>query len=284
MSRRALTRAWRLAVALVALIGLTPARAEPPPLVLALAGDVAPAWRGIGADEAAGAQGLGMLYPAPNAAGLLAAILTHALLVDSQRSAARDAAQAEADKVLAPHAAAIAALQGEALMAAVRQALPAPVQEASRGKVVQMQPRFALAADARTLVLDNVIRVHDAETAAVARFENTVRVIATPRGEDDPQARWAADEGRALRDEGVALLAHSVQIALAPLPAPDAQAFRTQRYRFGTAQKMERGQPVAEGCARVVLRTLRDWLMSVPVAVAPDAAACEPPYSLRRAG
>lgn len=278
---RRLARAWVLAAAFV---GLTPVRAEPPPLVLALAGEAAPAWRGIGADEAAGAQGLGMLYPAPNAAGLLAAILTHALLVDSQRSAARDAAQAEADKVLAPHAPVIAALQGEALVTAVRQALPAPVQDTARGKVVQMQPRLAMAPDARTLVLDNVIRVHDVETAAVARFENTVRVISTPRGEDDPQARWTADEGRALRDEVVALLAHSVQIALAPLPAPDPQAFRTQRYRFGTAQKMERGQPVAEGCARVVLRTLRDWLMSVSVTAAPDAPPCDPPYSLRTTG
>lgn len=267
-----------LAALLLCLAGT--AQAERPALSAALAGDASPVWRGISAEEAAGAQGLGMLYPAPNAGGLLLAILTHALLVDSQRSAERDAAQALADKVLAPHAATITALTPEVLARDALLRLPEARREAARGLVVQMQPRFALAPDARTLVLDNVVRVHDVDTPAVARFENTVRVVSTPREESDPQSLWAADEGRALRDESLAMVAHSLQIALAELPPPDPQAFRTQRYRFGAAQKMERGQPVAKACQRLVLRTLRDWLMSVPVAPAADAAPCDQPYQL----
>lgn len=254
-------------------------RAERPPLAVGLAGQGA-SWRGISDDEAAGAQGLGMLYPAPNAGGLLAAILTHALIVDSQRSAERSAAQARADLVLTPHAATIGTLAGDALAEGALRGLPNATREAARGLVVQMQPRFALAPDARTLVLDNVLRVHDVDTPAVARFENTVRVVAAPRTEADPQAAWAADDGRALRDESLAMLAHSLDIALAPLPAAEPQAFRTQRYRFGLAQKMERGQPVAGACQRVVLRTLRDWLMSVPLATPEGTPPCAAPYAL----
>lgn len=250
------------------------------PIALSISGDAAIAWRGISAEEAAGAQGLGMLYPAPNAGGLLVAILTHALLVDGQRSSERSAAQARADEVLQPHAATIADLGPEALLAAAQAALPDATRHAAEGRVIEMRPSFALAPDGRTLVLDNVLRVHDAATPAVARFEQAVRVVADPLVDDDPQAAWAADGGRRLRTEVGALLAHSIAIALFDLPAPDAARHRTQRYRFGTGQKMERGQPVATGCDRVVLRTLRESFLSVPTAPVHGAAACTHRYAL----
>ena len=70
--------------------------AEPlAPLVLTIPSGTAPHWRGISPDEAAGTQGPTMLYPAPNAAGFLAAVLTHALLVQGGRSAEQKARQAE---------------------------------------------------------------------------------------------------------------------------------------------------------------------------------------------
>lgn len=258
-----------------------PARAQTvSPLQLSMAQQAAPAWRGISADEAAGAQGLGMLYPAPNAAGLLAAILTHALLVQGGREAERQARQKQADLVLAPHADTIAALTAERLLEATRQRLAPPLLESAQGLVVQMQPSFALAPDHRTLVLDNVVRVHAVDTPAVARFENIVRVVSDPRSEADPAAAWGTDAGQPLRDEAAALLAHSTEIALARLAAADPDAFRTQRYAFGDTRKMERGQPVAQGCGRVVLRTLRDGLMSVPVQPEAGAPPCTERYRL----
>lgn len=253
--------------------------AEPlAPLVLTIPSGTAPHWRGISPDEAAGTQGLTMLYPAPNAAGFLAAVLTHALLVQGGRSAQQKARQAEADKVLKPHAATIATLSAEVLLAAARERLAQPLLEAGRGLVVQMEPRYALVRDGRTLVLDNALRVHAADMPSVARFETTVRVISTPCDATDPTAHWIAEGGLALKRESAAMLAHSIAIALSPLAPTDAQAFRTQRYRFGHQEKMERGQPVATGCARIVLRTLRDWLMSVPITPVEGAAPCADPY------
>lgn len=256
--------------------------AEPSaPLVLTIPSGIAPHWRGISPDEAAGTQGLAMLYPAPNAAGFLAAVLTHALLVQAGRSAEQKARQAEANKVLEPHAATIATLSADVLLGAARERLTEPLLEAGRGLVVEMEPRYALAPDRRTLVLDNAVRVHAADMPSEARFETTVRVVSTPCDAADPTAHWIADGGLALKRESASMLAHSIQIALSPLAPTDTQAFRTQRYRFGQQEKMERGQPVATGCSRIVLRTLRDWLMSVPIRPVESTAQCADPYGLR---
>ena len=78
------------------------------------------------------------------------------------------------------------------------------------------------------------------------------------------------------------MLAHSIEIVVHPAAraAQNASA-KTQRYRFGEIEKMERGVPLASGCNRVVLRTLREWLMSVPVQPADgDVPVCAHGYRL----
>jgi len=262
----------------VALLLASAASAQAP-LVLLLPDTARPAWRGIGAEEAAGSQG-SMLYPAPNAAGLLAAVLTHALLVQGGREAERKARQTKADEVLAAHTAALSELTADRLLGDVRKLLPPEVAEPAQGLVLSMRPSFAMAADQRTVVLDNVIRVHAADAPSVARFEQIVRVVSDPRTEADPAAVWAADGGKLLLQEAAALVAHSTEIALTRLAAANPDAFTTQRYLFGDARKMERGQPVAKGCGRIVLRTLRESLLSVPLMREADAPPCTSAYRL----
>lgn len=273
--------AWHTVMLLTALItGATQAAEPPPPLVMTIPKGIAPVWRGIGADEEAGTRGMTMLYPAPNAGGLLVAILTHAAIVQGERSTERATRQTEADKALEPHAATIAALSAESLLAAVRERMPKFVLEASRGLIVEITPRYSLSRDQRTLVLDSELRVHTVDKPQETRFENTVRVVSTPCEAEDPVAHWTAEAGSALKNESVAMLAHSLQVALLPLAPTNPQAFRTQRYLFGQSEKMERGQPVAGGCGRIVLRTLRDWLMSVPIAPTEGASPCTDSYTL----
>lgn len=272
---------WGTVLLLTALVTGAAQAAEPSlPLVMTIPKGIAPVWRGIGADEGAGTNGMTMLYPAPNAGGLLVAILTHAAIVQGERSADRAARQAEADRVLEPHAATIAALSAESLLTAARDRLPKLVLDASRGLIVEFEPHYSLSMDQRTLILDSIFRVHAADAPSVTRFENTIRVVSTPCEAADPAAHWAAEAGSALMKESVAMLAHSLQVALTPLAPTNPLAFRTQRYRFGQSEKVERGQPVASGCARIVLRTLRDWLMSVPIAPAEGDAPCPDPYTL----
>jgi hypothetical protein len=250
-------------------------------LAVNLAQGAQPVWQGISAENLEPEPGALMLYPGP-AGTFLVAVLAHALIAQSAQDAQRSARQTEADKVLGPHANAVARLKGASLMLAVQHGLRLSDADAQRDIAVTMQPRFSMAADRRTIVLDNVVVVRDALAPAPPRFESIVRVVSAPREEPDPLAHWSLDDGRALADESVAMLVHSVELALAAFEADPGQAQVTQRYRFGAAQKMERGQAVASGCSRVVLRTLREWLMSVPVTPDADAQPCSRRYALRQ--
>lgn len=244
---------------------------------LSLSPGASVSWQGVSSDEGAGSQG-GILYPAPNVGGLLVAVLTHAAVVQGVRSSERNARQSAADKVLEPHAAVIAELSAEQLLDAARLRLASVAAE--RAVVVQMTPTYSLTSDQRTIVLDNVLRVHSPDTPTEFLFENTVRVISAPRDGEDPTAHWTREEGRLLKQEVAAMLAHSIELSLLGVPTADNIPFRTQRYRFGAAQRMERGQAVASGCGRVVLRTLRGWLMSVPVSATESSSPCVDVYRL----
>jgi hypothetical protein len=264
-------------------------RAQPAEVItLVVPPDDGVVWRGIGAEESAGIPAAGILYPAPSVGGFLAAIFTHALIVQGARESVRSASQAAADRVLEPHAAAIGHMTPAMLVDAVVARLKSRTEiratlvagAGSNGVRIEMRPTFSLAMDRRTILLDNAIKLEDSGARAV-RFENIVRVVAAPREEAEPQAYWTADDGRALIEEAVAMLAHSIELALTTRDAADGAApFRTQRYRFGAGEKMERGQVVRSGCARVVLKTLREWLMSVPVRPAEPGAACADPYGI----
>jgi hypothetical protein len=54
------------------------------------------------------------------------------------------------------------------------------------------------------------------------------------------------------------------------------QPFRTIRYLEGTAEKMERAQLINEHCGRLLIKTLRGSLMSVPAkASAPRGSSAD---------
>ena len=61
----------------------------------------------------------------------------------------------------------------------------------------------------------------------------------------------------------------TVQLALSELHGDftgHSAAYHTVRYPRGGAERMERAQILRESSERVVLKTLRGWIMSVPVA------------------
>lgn len=244
------------------------------PVTIVLADGAIWRWRGISKDEGPGGT-TSMLYPAPGVGGLLAAIATHAVAVKGVRESERTARQVEADKVLERHAAVIDAWPPERLLSAALQRWPAEgrpavarsAAESSRGWVAQMTPSLGMAMDQRTLVLDNALTLQPAGSAAgTAPVSLVVRVVSSPVETDDPATVWTADDGKRLVEQAAAMLAHSIELALTPAwRQPLTSAARSQRYAFGLEERVERGQPVAESCARVVVRTLREGLLSVPL-------------------
>lgn len=241
------------------------------------------AFRGGVSMDGAG-QGVGgqMLYPAPSAVGFLAAVITHGILVESAKNGQRRALQEEADKVLAPFGAVLGAFTNAQLMGAaiVLSTVPAPKRILGAGEnvgndlLVVSMPVYTLTQDHRALVLENAVAIHRPGDAAKPMYERTIRVVSAPRQETEPSAYWSAAQGLALKQESARLLAHSLDLAVQDAAASDARAeaaaFRTIRYREGSTERMERAQPLSHPCERIIIRTLRGGLMSLPASGGPQ--------------
>jgi hypothetical protein len=76
--------------------------------------------------------------------------------------------------------------------------------------------------------------------------------------------------GERLKEESADLFARSLEIAWREIGnasrKDDPVRPKTIRYRQGKSEKMERAELIDTKCNRVVVRTLRGWLMSVPLA------------------
>ena len=238
-------------------------------------------WSGIPAGEPAGTTA-SFLYPAPNAGGLIAAVLTHSLLVSGTRENERQARQKAADQVLEPYRPAIDGLNAAQLTSALQARWAAEPSAAGGGRrVVHLQPHFRVSSDHRVIVLDARVRVQEADGPADRPApDRMVQVVSTPRAVEDPLAAWLDNDAQPFRDEIVTMLTHGIDIALHMASQPPASTpARTQRYAYGNETRMERGQALAAGCGRVVLWTLRESWMSVPV-TPPDPTACVNRYQL----
>ena len=256
-------------------------------------------WRGMLATEG-GAVGSGTFigpYPAFGVAGLLVAVFTHAAISQGVQSSERQRAQEEADKVLAPYAAALRAWPAQELWAAAfaqsasASATSTPAAEtaspvlkrwdgsapAPEGLVVETLPQFTLAQDEGVLVLDVAVKLVPSPGAAAV--ESLVRVVSSPHDAADARAHWSADDARRLKAHAAAMLAHGLQLALRHGgPANTDAPMRTHRYLQGSVERSERSQLLAGDCARVVLRTLRGGLLSVPQRQA-EGSTCPQPVA-----
>lgn len=241
-------------------------------------------FRGVVNLDAAGTGTAQLMYPAPNAAGLLAAVITHGLLVDSARRSQKDKLQETADRVLAPYQPILEKLSYRELMLGALARITAPGSrrlaepaEAPLTEVwVESAPVFAITQDQNAIILDNAIIIH----APRGSYRNTVRVVSSPRKEADPGTAWMADGGRMLKEESERLLAASVDLAMEDARQggdSPTRPYKTIRYWEGGEEKMERGQVIDTRCDHVVLRNLRGELMAVPphpVATTAPAASC----------
>jgi hypothetical protein len=238
------------------------------------------AWRGMLATEG-GNVGAGPfigLYPAVGPAGLLIAVLTHGAIAQGAQSAQRKREQEAADKVLDNYPAALRTWPSISLWEAAaggRERLW-DGSAATPDTVVEMMPVFSLAQDEDAVFLDVTVRISSGMGAAPKIVE--VRVLSSPLKTTAARAHWSADDASALKATAAAMLAHAVRLASQhEKPAgnttstnstdnvAEAAPARTHRYLQGSMERTERAQQLAGDCSRVVLRTLRGGLLSVPV-------------------
>ena len=236
---------------------------------------------GITSSDGAGGEPGSMMYPAPNVAGLLAAVMTHGVIESARKRKRSEQIQQTANKVLQPYLTTLSGMSNRevAATALTRRPFgehktlagnPAPQDDGWRISAI---PVFSVSQDHRAFVIDNTIALFSPGTKAPF-FRTSVHVVSMPRQEQDPTSAWIADKGAALREEWGFLFAESIEVALraVPLLASDAASvpFATVRYMEGDSEKIERAQPLYKTCGRLVLKTLRGKLMSVPVRPAPN--------------
>lgn len=248
------------------------------------------AFKGVANFDQAGAGSLPMLYPAPNAAGLLAAVITHAVIADSAQTRQKNQLQEAADKVLLPYQAVLSTYSHKDLM---QKGLEKTMSAGSKKLVefsekpgadwfIESTPVFSITQDHSAIILENAVSVYRPNAPAAAAYENIVKVISHASSSKDLAVFWTANEGEKLKEESASLFAHSLDVAMSEAalgPGEGNAPHKTFRYFEGSVEKMERGQLVSERCNRVVIRNLRGWLMSIPAgqgAISPAAGQCGP--------
>ena len=244
--------------------------------------------------DAAGGSATPFLYPAPNAVGLVAAVIAHAVVAGVAASRQKDRIVAQADLVLTPYRPTLGSLTNAELMEHAlqlthfgerKQVLDIAAQ-APDGWTVESAPKFSMTQDQRGLVLDTPIAIFTPDNPKKARYQSVVRVVSQPAEDDDRLAHWTANSGEHLKEETAALFSQALEVALRDAQRGDAghdaaAPYQTFRYWLGGAEKMERAQLVDADCNRLLIRTLRGWLMSVPVKRGPANPAAKDPHCTR---
>lgn len=243
------------------------------PLALKLPAHKEVVFRGVvNSDEGGMAPG-GMMYPAPNPLAFLAAIATHAIIMDGAKQHQTTRQQTEADKVLQPYQTLIEKMDAKAMMndalASSTQGKHLKTVEAAphppADSILESTPVFWMTADQESIIVDNLLNIRHPGDADKPAYSNVIRVISTAHNAQAAQAYWTGN-GSQLSAIAVKLLAESIDIGLTDANAASSEAkpFRTIRYYEGGQEKMERAQLLNERCGPMILKTLRGTLMSVP--------------------
>lgn len=272
-------------------VDVPPPRENLPAWTLAALPDDPVPFHGLVNMDNAGLGSGAMLYPTAGLGvlGLLVGVATHAALVGGSRSRQESKMQQMADQVLDPYRGALAQFRARDLEQRALAMTPSTAvahlheaRETPPGEVfVQATPEFAMTPDSAALVLDETIVVRPS-AASDKGVQQVVRIISSPRVEEDPRAAWSADDSAAIKTTAAALMAQSLDLALrqSRRPADDKAPAKTVRYAFGDRERMERAQLLEETCDTLVLRTLRGALLVVPHKVGAELPAGCPPAAV----
>lgn len=231
-----------------------------------------------------------MLYPAPNAAAFLVSVVTHGLIVESQKDSQRKKAQEQADRVLEPYRSILDAMTypqlaqpwlEDSFPESRKKLLADDVSPEAGDWSMESVPVLLMAQNQKALILDNLISVRAPNASEDAVQHLHIRVISPTVEGQDPASSWMADQGSKLKKMSVWLFSESMRIAM-DKAIPDAsndQPFRTIRYMSAGAEKMERAQLISQSCDRLLIRTLRGSLMSVPARPLPSNGVTGPESS-----
>lgn len=249
--------------------------------------DMVPAWvvrlpqtdaidyRGVVNMDKAGSGTGGMLYPAPNLVGFLAAVVTHSVLNESTKSSQKTEMQVNADRLLIPYQETLRSFRLSELVqhglerTSIKGSRLLPFSEKMTNEwIIEALPTFSVTQDETAIILDNAITMSQAGADPSTAYMTVIRIISAPQDEATLSKFWMAEKGAKMHEESVKLYAQSLDLALNEFEKKgkdDDAPYKTVRYRQGSAEKMERAKIIKTDCNRMLIKTLRGHLMSVPV-------------------
>lgn len=232
-------------------------------------------YRGLVSFDDAGKNSGQMLYASPNAAGFLAAILTHGVIVESQKKNQKDQLQVEADNVLVPYQTILGDYLHKDLMQnglqkismGGKKELIELTEKSNSDWLIYSSPIFLLTQDQSAIVLENAISIYAPGAPETSAYQNIIRVVSEPKEDKDLVNLWTNNQGEKLKDESASLFARSIEISMNDMVSStdnDNIPQKTFRYYQGQDKKVERGYLISENCNRMVIKSLRGQLISIP--------------------
>jgi hypothetical protein len=219
--------------------------------------------------------------------GLVAGIITQGTVEKHQQNKQKQAMQDLADRVLVPYQPTLNRFTHKDLMQRALDALSTDGSKtllkfsdpAGAGLTIECAPAFFMTRDARAIVMENPILIRAAKANAKTPpvFKSVVKIVAVPRpplveGQEDS---WITHDGAELEALAVEELRDSLNLALTEATQGflnHSPEYRNVHYFEGGREKIEHAQVLVDLPDHLILKTLRGWIMSVPVGPAANAA------------
>lgn len=141
---------------------------------------------------------------------------------------------------------------------------------------VSASPEFLISLSRRTIMLSNLITVysvppekrsgHERNKEKEIIYQNTIVTI-NQEIDGEPEDYWLENDGLNLKNASVDLFGNSLKLFMLDFEKDTGQVNDIQesiKYYVDGKLKVERGYVVDRNCDRIIFRTLRGWMKSVP--------------------
>ena len=221
----------------------------------------------------------GMMYPGDaGIAGVIVGIAAHAITENQKQNSRETKQREEANRVLLPVKSVLDSINDEqvftqAFSAQKHKILPyADASSAEQSALLMtVSPVFYLAQDYSTLRVKNIVSVYSgSEMKEAPVYRNLVDAVqALPIDIDKADS---AESLAVLTDLSTDLLTESIQLALADASNALSVDSKLQTFKYleGGQIAYTRAKLITKDCSRFVIRTLRDWIKSVPMSLNQD--------------
>lgn len=245
-------------------------------LVLRLPKEDFVGYQGLANQDSAGLGTGAMLYPGfGGLVGFLAAIATHGVINESSKNSQKNAIQTQADKVLIPYQDVIKGIKFTDLFKSSQNFLKtAKLKNAvdfdtlTNNWTLISSPTYMMTQDESALELHNLIAIYAPGKTDKPSYVKLLKAISKPLSSDNPRGTWLDSNGEEIKAVSARLLSNTLDMVYRDIrgefDSSDQLPQKTYRYKRGKLDTFERATQLSDECDRLVLKTLRGDLLSIP--------------------